>query len=85
MRTLGSEFIGAVAQLAVKSSPLRVPYTCMAMLKANLSSPVSIDGRCTLLSAKRVNVLTGKTAHANLQNGERLMTQAHAVIDAFGD
>ena len=85
VRVMGSEFIGAVANLAVKSSPLRVPYTCMALMKAQLISPVSIDGRCNLLTAKHVRPLLGKHYMVTVRQAEGLMKHSRALLDAFGD
>ena len=85
MRPMGSEFIGAVTTLAVKSSPLRVPYTCMALMKAQLISPVEIDGRCALLTAKHVKLLLGKETMTKVRAAEGLMTQARELLNAFGD
>lgn len=85
VRVMGSEFIGAVANLAVKSSPLRVPYTCMALMKAQLISPVSIDGRCNLLTAKHVRPLLGKESMVTVRQAEGLMKHSRALLDAFGD
>ena len=82
---MGSDFIGAVTQLATRSSPLRVPHTCMALLKANLSSPVSVDGRCALLNAKQVTSLLLRKTVEDVQKAESLMTQARSLLDAFGD
>ena len=80
---MGSDFIGAVTHLATRSSPLRVPHTCMALLKANLSSPVSVHGRCALLNAKHVISLMARKT--DVQTAESLMTQARSLLDAFGD
>ena len=85
VRPMGSEFIGAVTNLAQKSSPLRVPYTCMALLKAQLISPVEVDGRCALLSGKHVKLLLGKDTIIKVRAAEGLMTQARALLSAFGD
>ena len=85
VRPMGSEFIAAVTNLAVKSSPLRVPYTCMALMKAQLISPVEIDGRCALLTAKHVKSLLSKDAMIKVRAAEGLMKQARELLSVFGD
>jgi len=46
VKTMGSDVISAINTLAKKVKE-PIPYVCTALLKANLTSHVAKDGRCT--------------------------------------
>ena len=81
-RTLGGEFIGAVANAATEFGPrVYCPYLMMGCLETNLMGDVDADGMSRMINPSSVKKLTAKANRERVLNAETILRDCRSLCD----